>query len=67
MWRPETHTFHLPYGELILTMQDVKAIFGLRLGRLLVTGVVDNDHWRKLVAQFTSFLSSDDEVFKKNK
>ena len=48
-------------------MQDVKAIFGLRLGELLVTGIVDNDHWRKLVAQFTGFLPPDDEVSKKNK
>ena len=43
-WRPETHTFHLPWGEMTLTMQDVKAIFGIRLGGLLVTGIVDNNH-----------------------
>ena len=48
-----------------MTMQDVKAIFGLRLGELLVTGIVDNDYWR--VAQFTGFLPPDDEVSKKNK
>ena len=50
-----------------MTMQDVNAIFGLRLGGLLVIGIVDNDHWRELVAQFTGFLPPDDEVFKKNK
>ena len=50
-----------------MTMQDVKAIFGLRLEGLPVTGIVDNDHWRELVAQFTGFLSLDDEVSKKNK
>ena len=59
--------FHLPYSEMTLTMQDVKAIFGLQLGGLSVTGIVDNDHWRKLLAQFTSFLPSDNEVSKKNK
>ena len=52
---------------MILTMQDVKAIFGLWLGGLLVTGIVDNDHWRELVAQFTGFLPPDDKVSKKNK
>ena len=52
---------------MTLIMQDVKAIFGLRLGRLSVTGIVDNDHWRELVAQFTSFLPPDDEASKKNK
>ena len=67
MWRPKTHTFHLPCGEMTLTMQDVKAIFVLRLGGLPVTGIVENDHWRELVAQFTGFLPPDDEVFKKNK
>ena len=48
-------------------MQDVKAIIGLRLGGLLVTGIVDNDHWRELVAQFTGFLPPNDDAFKKNK
>ena len=66
-WRPETHTFHLPYGDMTLTMQDVKASFGLRLRGLPVMGIVDNDHWRELVAQFTGFLPPDDEVLKKNK
>ena len=56
--------FHLLCGEMTLTMQDVKAIFGLRLGELLVTGIIDKDHWRELVAQFTGFLPPDDEVFK---
>ena len=59
--------FHIPYGEMTLTIQDVKAIFGLRLGGLPETGIVNNDHWRELVAQFTSFLPPDDDAFKKNK
>ena len=32
-----------------------------------MTGIVDNDHCRELVAQFTGFLPPDDEVSKKNK
>ena len=50
-----------------MTMQDVKAIFGLRLWGPPMIGIVDNDHWRELVAQFTGFLPPDDEVSKKNK
>ncbi|XP_066392632.1 serine/threonine-protein phosphatase 7 long form homolog [Miscanthus floridulus] len=65
-WKPETHTFHLSCGEMTLTLQDVKAILGLRLGRLPVIWIVDNDHWRELVAQFTSFLPLDDDASKKN-
>jgi hypothetical protein len=53
--------FHLPCGEMTMTMQDVKAIFGLRLGGLPVIGTVDNDHWRELLAQFCGFLPPDDE------
>ena len=35
-------------------------------GGLPVTGIVDNDHWRELVAQFIGFLPLDDEVSKKS-
>ena len=28
-WRPETHTFHLPCGEMAPTLQDVTFLIGL--------------------------------------
>ena len=37
---------------MIITLQDVKMIFGLRLGGLPVTRIIDPDHWMDLVEQF---------------
>jgi len=66
-WRPETHTFHLPCGEMTITMQDVKMILYLRLGSPLVTGMLDNDHWMDLVEQFCGRRPPDDEDAKRAK
>ena len=45
-WWPETHTFHLPHGEMSITLQNVEVIFRLPIdGEVLVgpTAVVDGD------------------------
>jgi hypothetical protein len=28
-WRPETHSFHLPCGEMMISLEDVAMILGL--------------------------------------
>ena len=39
-WRPETHTFHLPCGEMTPTLQDVSYLLGLPCAGAAV-GVID--------------------------
>ena len=36
-WQPETHTFHVPVGEMTITLQDVAIILGLRIDGPAVT------------------------------
>ncbi|RYR61500.1 hypothetical protein Ahy_A04g018675 [Arachis hypogaea] len=38
-WHPDTHTFYLPVGECVVTLEDVVVILGLRINDLQVTGV----------------------------
>jgi hypothetical protein len=37
-WRPETHSFHLPCGEMIVTLEDVAMILRLPIRGWPVTG-----------------------------
>lgn len=48
-WRPETHTFHLPCGELTVTLQDVAMILGLPVNGHAVCGAVQPEGWRDVV------------------
>ncbi|MBA0784672.1 hypothetical protein Gotri_028199, partial [Gossypium trilobum] len=42
-WRPETHTFHLPYGECTITLEDVQLQLGLPVDGSTLTGSSGND------------------------
>ena len=51
-WRPETHTFHLPVGEMAVTQQDVSLLLGLPLvDRVVAARAVDPD-WRQVILQW---------------
>jgi hypothetical protein len=48
-WRSETHSFHLPCGEMTDDMQDTTMILGLPLEGLLVSGIIQSAGWRDMV------------------
>ncbi|KAL4345060.1 protein MAIN-LIKE 1-like [Arachis hypogaea] len=39
-WRPESHTFHLPCGEMNIILQDVAYQLGLRIDRGPISGCI---------------------------
>ena len=46
-WRPETHTFHFPHGEAIVTLEDVALHLGLPIDGHAVTGATQF-HWPQI-------------------
>ena len=40
-WCSETHAFHLPYGEMGITLQDIEMMLGILVDGLPVTGRID--------------------------
>lgn len=46
-WRPETHSFHLPFGEMTVTLQDVSCLWGLPISGKPITGVAVSYSWRE--------------------
>uniref|UniRef100_A0A8I6YSC5 Aminotransferase-like plant mobile domain-containing protein n=1 Tax=Hordeum vulgare subsp. vulgare TaxID=112509 RepID=A0A8I6YSC5_HORVV len=49
-WRPETHPFHLPLGEMTITLEDIGMITRLPIEGRALTGKVRSDGWRQRVA-----------------
>jgi hypothetical protein len=45
-WRPETHTFHLPCGEMAPTLQDMSYLLGLPIAGQVVGPVAVPPTWR---------------------
>jgi hypothetical protein len=48
-WHLETHMFHLPCGETIVTLQDVTMILSLPTDGTPVCGPVSLDRWKDFI------------------
>lgn len=60
-WRPETHNFHLPCGEMNVTLKDFAMITRLPIDGHTLTERVDKKNWRhrviSLIGDCSTFLS----------
>ncbi|KAK9985160.1 hypothetical protein SO802_034685 [Lithocarpus litseifolius] len=61
-WRPETHSFHLPHGEMTITLQDMEVIMGVLVVGLLVVGFTRMNKWADLCAKLLGHRPPDREA-----
>ncbi|XP_031116586.1 serine/threonine-protein phosphatase 7 long form homolog [Ipomoea triloba] len=60
-WRPKVHAFHLPFGEVGITLQDVEVLLELKVDGLAVTGRVKCpiEQWKELCSRLLGFTPLD--------
>lgn len=61
-WRPETHTFHLPIRECMISLHDVSCLFCLRVDGAAVTSFTTVEGgWGKIVEHVLGVFPSKEE------
>ena len=62
-WRPETHSFHLPHGEMTITLQDMEVIMGVPVDGLPVVGYTSpRTNWFDACGEWLEHRSPDREL-----
>ncbi|XP_075669868.1 serine/threonine-protein phosphatase 7 long form homolog [Castanea sativa] len=60
--RPEMHSFHLPHGEMTITLQDMEVIMGVPVDGLPVVGFTHMQDWGDLCAELLGHRPPNREV-----
>ena len=62
-WRSETHSFHLPHGEMTITLQDMEVIMGVPVDGLpVVVYTSPRTNWRELCGGWLGHRPPDREL-----
>ncbi|CAH9137498.1 unnamed protein product [Cuscuta epithymum] len=63
-WRPEVHAFHLPFGEVGLTLQDVQVLLGLPVDGIPLTGptITEKAALLQMCADSVGFIPIDEDL-----
>lgn len=65
-WRPKTNSFHLPIGEMTITLQDISCLWGLPISGKLIVGQSDGN-WSDMIERYLGIPPEDQEIKKKKR
>ncbi|CAI0446567.1 unnamed protein product [Linum tenue] len=58
-WRPETSTFHLPFGEVTITLEDVVTLNGLAIDGDAVVVDIPDEEWSEICLRLLGRVPDD--------
>ncbi|CAI0561096.1 unnamed protein product [Linum tenue] len=58
-WRPETSTFHIPFGEITITLEDVVTLSGLAIDGDAVVVDIPDEEWSTIFLRLLGRVPAD--------